>query len=58
MKPFWKSKTLWTSAVMLASYLLAWPDLTRWVTPQHIASATAAVALLLRLLTTEKVVAK
>lgn len=58
MKPFWKSKTVWTSVVMLVSYVLAWPELTKWVAPQHIATATAFVALVLRLLTGEKVSAK
>lgn len=40
---------------MLASYLLAWPELTRWVDPQTLATATAFTAFLLRLLTEERV---
>ncbi len=58
MKPFWKSKTIWASVVMLVSYVLSWPELTKWVEPQHIATATALITLVLRLLTGEKVSTK
>jgi|ADurb_Leu_01_Slu_FD_contig_31_1245573_length_607_multi_1_in_0_out_0_2 hypothetical protein len=58
MKPFWRSKTVWVSVVMLVSYVLAWPELTKWVDPQHIATASALITLILRILTGEKVSAK
>lgn len=43
-----------TIAVMTAglfTYLLAWPELKTLVSPQYIAAATAAVGIVLRLLT-------
>lgn len=55
MKPFWKSKTVWASALSFAAYLLAWPQLTDLVPAQTVALATAAVMFLLRFVSDGKV---
>ncbi len=52
MKKWYTSKTLIINLVMLVAYVLAWPELTQWVAPEHIAMAQTAVNLVLRLVTT------
>lgn len=58
MKPFWKSKTLWTALLSFAAYALAWPQLTDLVPAQSVALATAAVMFLLRIVSEGKVSTK
>lgn len=45
-------RTILVFVASLAAYLLAWPELTHYLSGQKIAAATSAVALILRLVTT------
>jgi hypothetical protein len=55
MGPLKGYRTIIVMGASLLGYLLAWPELTQYVSPKVIASITAVVAIVLRIVTTTPV---
>ena len=54
-KPIWKSKTFWFNALSLVAYLLAWPEINKFLSPVIVGSILAIVNIVLRLITDQGV---
>ncbi len=50
-KPIYTSKTFWVNVVLFLLYLLAYPQLSRYVSPQVVGGVAALLNLVLRYVT-------